>query len=843
MIARMKRASAVLLIAIVAAAIWFAFSERSLRREPTAPPEAGRNEQGRPDAEPAEPANGPGSLEVLVIDSFDRPLEGCRVEAAAVPEGGAATYERDARFRLPAPVATARTGADGRAVLTLSREREWRISADRPGTHARATRWTHAPGRLTLRLVRGVVLRGTVLSSDAPAAGARVAFGSWMAGVSATVVALATGGFELTVPEVPGVLDIDWRGRVYSFEIEPFYGEPRTFRLGDRVGISGTVRDEGGAPIAGAQIRVESDAVFVRASTDAEGRFAVPDLPTGRPKLTVFAEGFAPHLPHPVAPPAELDPGEQRTVEIVLGKGTRVTGRVVDAGTGVPLPGAEVRASSDLQERIPPHIVVKADERGCFELRATPDRPLDLAVRSEGHCLSIGWREKLVSSVPAEDLDLGDVKVPRTVTLTGRVLGIDGTPRPGVEVSVGDGVWPSRTHRTDADGRFSAPGLDPTGMAHVGLTDPFWGHFILFPGRPSPESFDLRPPAPVALEGKVTLREEPLRGATVRATVLVPPDCVVGIAGVGRTGPDGRYRLPRLTNVEYLVEVIHPRAKPWSKEIELPAPDGATPLDVELSPADPSAESETGLTIEGVVRSEDDRPVPGITMEIRNTSGHRDWRTSDTEGRFLFENLPPGTYRLRTRLEDDSPWVHAEGDIEAGDTEVVVRLRRAHVLKATVRLPSGEPCPAAAARVTQGEFVRKGRVRDGSLAIKGLPAGAYELTIDAHGYRPIVENVTLPGAPLVLRLRTGGVIQGMVLGPDGKPVAGAKVSAVVLEENVFYGSVTDAEGRFRIQGLPERTYDVYAGARDAEGREYGVGPVPVRTGADPVTLTLKARPE
>ena len=134
--------------------------------------------------------------------------------------------------------------------------------------------------------------------------------------------------------------------RVERTEDKALRAAPET-KGADRVGVSGTVLDRFGTPIAGARVTVAADTGFPvdlelerefswlerqRAQTDAQGRFRFERIQPGSLQLAVRASGFAPHALRGVSVPksdTELEP-------MVLARGAILSGMVVDPdGRGV----------------------------------------------------------------------------------------------------------------------------------------------------------------------------------------------------------------------------------------------------------------------------------------------------------------------------------------------------------------------------------------------------------------------------------------------------------------------------------------------------------------------------
>ncbi len=165
----------------------------------------------------------------------------------------------------------------------------------------------------------------------------------------------------------------------------------------------------------------------------------------------------------------------------------------------------------------------------------------------------------------------------------------------------------------------------------------------------------------------------------------------------------------------------------------------------------------------------------------------------------------------------------AEGAWVAGErAEWNVRMRRAASLSGVVAGPDG---PVAGAEVTAEVWhayfgsVRASAVSgaDGTYIIDGLQDGRAKVTALKEGYfqvpgstggwlqetdppREITVQVPLTGAAsLDLVLARGRTVSGTVTDADGRPVAGARVSALAPGAP---GTTTDDSGRFTLRGVP-----------------------------------------
>ncbi len=103
----------------------------------------------------------------------------------------------------------------------------------------------------------------------------------------------------------------------------------------------------------------------------------------------------------------------------------------------------------------------------------------------------------------------------------------------------------------------------------------------------------------------------------------------------------------------------------------------------------------------------------------------------------------------------------------------------------------------------------------GFCQIANIPLGYYEIRVKAEGYVPRKQGGYNNQRPEYHQFKIGlahpSYIKGIVTGVDGKPIEGAKVSAINIIGGDGYGyscvddraAVTDKQGRFGISSLPE----------------------------------------
>jgi len=171
--------------------------------------------------------------------------------------------------------------------------------------------------------------------------------------------------------------------------------------------LAGRVVDAAGRPVAGARVRfghVEPEDLgrldnSFRADdhlgprtfvADAAGGFVCDDVPPGPTLVRVDADGFSPWFRRDLVVPAE---GDLAGVTATLEGARSVSGRVLAADTGRPVPGAWVfavaRGAKDAPDggRVNPLVNLETGPDGAYVLAGLPPGPVDVAVS-----LALGYK-------------------------------------------------------------------------------------------------------------------------------------------------------------------------------------------------------------------------------------------------------------------------------------------------------------------------------------------------------------------------------------------------------------------------------------------------------------------
>ncbi|WP_152361031.1 MSCRAMM family protein [Microlunatus speluncae] len=210
------------------------------------------------------------------------------------------------------------------------------------------------------------------------------------------------------------------------------------------------------------------------------------------------------------------------------------------------------------------------------------------------------------------------------------------------------------------------------------------------------------------------------------------------------TDADGRYSFPGYaTYDDYRVEIIPPA--------DLVA-EGPTARDADLSAGD-----QTGLdfvlvepvevtgSISGTVSTDDGDPVPGAKITGTGPEGVEQTATTDDDGGYVLDELPPGDYAVVVTPPDGyQPVGPVDADVTVDEegtavTEVDFTLTRseepAYDVSGTVAdLASGDPIAELEVELTGPDLAEPVVVttdQDGAFAFPNVPPGAdYKVTVD-----------------------------------------------------------------------------------------------------------------
>jgi protocatechuate 3,4-dioxygenase beta subunit len=652
-------------------------------------------------------------------------------------------------------------------------------------------------------------VRGRVLVDGQPAAGVTVSALPFEDGFAAarrdarreappTPLASATsradGSFAVALPGPPAdVVRLAFSGgtaapRILDDLFEAAGDDAGDVRLPKAAPLAGRVVDERGGPVVGATVtlwpgggRRPQDAspasgVPQSTTTKADGTFRFEAASEESNRLRVEAPAFATHERAPVRGGALARP-------VTLAVGQTLRGTVTFADRRTPAASALVR----FQGRTQTTRWVETRPDGTFLVDGAP--------REAGSLVADGGDRGRASAAlghgASEPLTIA---LAPTATLGGRVVDGDGKAIPGVRV-VARGEGGLFVARSGGDGRYSMRGLPPQAYRLTAEDDRFvpWSRSVrVAPGEGETQDVPLARAATLA--GRVVDEEgRPIEGALVqvsRGGDNVFRAFVRRIEGEGgvRTGRDGSFRATRLAPGEnQRVDVSH-------DEFEERALGG-----ISLAPGATrsglTVVLRRGLSVRGVVKDEEGRPLAGaeVTLSSSRTMragrggvqmafvgpGTRVRRETGTDGRFEFRGLKAGEYELNARRPGFSrASVDPVNVTEARAAEPLELVLRPGATISGVlrdRLGSGASgwyVSARGADQGSGPAFGPGAIRseeptgpDGVFFLDGLTVGeAYELQVmGPAGLGPRKTGVVAPAEGVELTVTGAGQIRGRVV--------------------------------------------------------------------------------
>ncbi|REJ99644.1 MAG: carboxypeptidase regulatory-like domain-containing protein [Acidobacteria bacterium] len=671
--------------------------------------------------------------------------------------------------------------------------------------------------------------------------------------------------------------------------------------------LTGRIVDEQGTPVPGATVAVEGGTVrrgrpSSRTATASapDGGFVLHGVTAEGGRLLVEHPAFVPHdeTHQALAKLAAASP-----FEVVLQRGIVLTGGVVDeqlrpvAGARVllyerqrdaqPDPGYAMRLARSTGARHSIRLTGETDAAGRFRIPHAQAGHFDLIVLHDRYAeasvpgVQVSEEHAVAGEhgAPAE-LELGEVTLSRALSVVGRVLGADGAPLEGAELSrvsePDNALLRSRREpdaRSDADGRFEIAGIPPKTPVHLAVRASRHGPQVvrdIEPGARDVE-IELQPGADLRVLVEERLESggsEPADPTSVRLQPTRYDGVPVAASAVTENGEalleglsPGRYRLQvhatgRLAHSEELdLAALAPGDEPPTVTVVLER--GRRILVTVVDPA--------GLPLEEAQIDAQLVMDDPVQLAEAQRSGQHSLAAIPHFGRFELVAptdrdihvvaLHPG-HRTETRT------------VPAGDEDLALRIEMRPGLTVTgvVVTPDGDPVAEArvSARPPEPGNFGGGRLgdgattqADGSFRLGGLAEGDHVLSAHHHDWAPsepvrIAVSEHRPSAGVTLQMRPGLAIEGVVVGLDVDALARLRITAHPMSGTYPYfgrGASPDYEGRFELGQLWPGTWLV-KGEEQVSGRtrqqsvtltEGGLDqPVELRFG-DGFTLAVRVR--
>jgi hypothetical protein len=564
-----------------------------------------------------------------------------------------------------------------------------------------------------------------------------------------------------------------------------------------------------------------------------------------------------------------------RIADVTTRATATLTGTVRDAATGLPVPGAEVRAAA-VEPSGGQRASTHTDALGAFALTLSwpgdGEALVELDARGPAHAAQ-RW-PRYDAAPDAGRVANGGALVAELALDAGFSLALEVVDETGsavagavVDVIVNNTVaeccsWPlanrwvpedERQPRTDAHGRLTVPGLR-SGLA-------FGDRYFVSARHPDraeglldrPENL-ARDPRGVAHARLVMPTGHVVRGVVRGAGRIAEGKLVTslddailpGCHAVTREAtlaPDGSFHVTGLRDGTHAFIVTAPGASPARVAVSVPVEE---PLAIELC---------AGRRVSGSVLGVEGERVEGATVSVEWPRGYRE-ATTDALGAFLLEGLPEGhRLDLAVRAGHFVPLGYAVLDASAADVSLVIDARRRVLFAGHLyddRSFALVPYPMRVKAQLRGTTIvlHSETGADGCFAAL-LPPGAYAVGIEALGdfdamATALLRDVVIEEGTPQDDLRVEGVASfrapvRVIDAATGAPLHGAAVTGHPLHlwGRVHMGN-TREDGVFHLEPAAESPVHVFAEAQGyAQGRRMAVE---LRRGMDPIVMRLERVP-
>lgn len=594
--------------------------------------------------------------------------------------------------------------------------------------------------------------------------------------------------------------------------------DPVVIRLGAGARMVVDVKDDAGAPVAGASVKASES---LTKTTGADGTVTLAPVHPGWVGVEVTADGYAPASAFSQAGSA----GATATIHVRLHKGAGVSGRVVDeTGKGI----AKVHVTAGESEWIPMTAgEATTDDKGDFTFAALAPGTHVLKAEDGDHAparsLPVTVADRAVAGITIT-MKLGGV-------LRGQVVDVKGAGAPYATLRVaqkgGNDFAPGRQAVTDEHGNFEVRGLARAKLQVRASSEDASSKLLDLDLGAQPIAKDLRlvldetgTIAGVVVDGN----GKPVSEVQVTATAdyfAADRPTLAGLVSATTDGagaftlkglPDGTYQLRAVRGQNSIRDwaARGTSAKTGDKDVKITVPAPAT--------------------LVGKIALESGRPPALANIQL----GYHPATPAGPDGTFRIEDLEPGKYDVKVLGPEFAQLTKRDVELEAGKTTDLGTLTAVRGRKLTGRVldPSGSPVAGAHVTVSKTLLSMEG-AGDQMDQIQEM-TGARVATSDQDGNFTIIgisKNHAFAGAehpdkgratpidiaegdddppPVTLQLRGFGSITGKVT-MKGEPASGVTITDTIKGSLAQVAITRTADdGSFTLSKVAEGTHVINA---------------------------------
>lgn len=676
----------------------------------------------------------------------------------------------------------------------------------------------------------------------------------------AGVITLLIAGLLIIVIQFMGpsdpTLDPDNRSAVNEQIVQEKNSEPKLPpRPKALVSVEGIVRDENGTPLPQARVMVSrykgGEGVGLsrvdETNTGNDGRFSFVDLTPGMYRFQAELRGFQGGRKETTL--VALSGESQEEIVLVMSSGMSISGRILDS-LGAPIAGAQIAAFKERVEQDAPlqtrlqvllnledmqqenGIVAESDANGRYEVVGlenisyrlqtvvsgfSPSEKRYIAAGSTG----VDFNLELGGILSGVVSDPGGASVPEALVEIYRQTGTMDI----IEIIQERAFPPLASRLTDASGQFEFNELG--GSSEFRLVVQADGY--------QPRQFEKLSVLPGGSERVDVILEQ---GMVIEGTIYDPDGnalagarCKINPMGSRAEGPpieltddgletdeSGQFRFDTLDDLDYRLVVSFPD---FATHQQLRIRPSGEPLNIQLT--------EGAAISGGVFDAESSAPIAGAVIMVNDVADVKKSAVTDSSGLYYVRGVTEQRRPIAFMNVDAKGYMRS-GNVEASVTEGVETtgqdfyLQRNGVVRGICLDAAGNPLSGVSVSARKMHSEQNPVVVNAAPPVTSKADGSFEVVEVSPGAGMFVEGThsqyltsqsdsfdLLAGGSinsLVLTMKIGGAISGIVIDESGVPLEGAVVAVRdewlgdVNPESLPNKAISDAAGQFTIRSLP-----------------------------------------